>query len=76
MKSHIRVLRVALSFITVSACARPAKAPSGPVSYADVGADVVIPPKMISAIGMFKLRSSGGRIRGKVGVPVDASGGG
>jgi hypothetical protein len=74
MKSHIRVIRVALSFIMVSACAHPATVPSEPVSSADVGAGVVIPPKMISSIGMFKLRSRGGRPRGKVEVPVDASG--
>jgi hypothetical protein len=74
MKSHIRVIRVALSMIMVAACAHPAKAPSEPVSSAGAGGDVVTPPKIMAAAGTLKLRSRGGRIRGKVQVPVDASG--
>lgn len=74
MKSHTRVIQVALACITVSACAHPARVPSEHVSTADVGADVVIPPKMMPAIGTLKLRGRGSPIHGKVEVPVDASG--
>lgn len=74
MKRHSRILMIALPFFAVSACAHAAKPPSEPVSSSGDSADVVVSPRVMTAVGRLKLRSRDGRPRGTVQVPIDTFG--